>query len=139
MLEAYFHDRYLSEHFVLHFDFQCIFHLYLQIYYQSCLTCGNECNNNNESPATLVTLTAFRAYFHLRQLGAAGVGPSCGGGGGGGHKAAPLDNPDQRLCDDVGAFCRCEPSGINPLGVCGEVWGGMASPTDDVSLSLRCR
>jgi len=43
-----------------------------------------------------------RAFFHLRQLGA-GTGLSSTGGG---HQQPPLDNPDQRICDDVGAFCR---------------------------------
>ena len=40
-----------------------------------------------------------RSFFHLRQLG--------GHAGGG---AAALDNPDQRICDDVGAFCRSSTS-----------------------------
>ncbi len=44
----------------------------------------------------------YRAYFHLRQQQGQGDG-------GARSSSAPaseaIDNPDQRICDDVGSFC----------------------------------
>ena len=56
-------------------------------------------NPNQRIPPSLSLSILFRSFFHLRQLG--------GHAGGG---AAALDNPDQRICDDVGAFCRSSTS-----------------------------
>eukprot|EP00955_Chlamydomonas_euryale_P038414 351099-Chlamydomonas_euryale.AAC.2 len=65
-----------------------------------------------QTPQLPPTFAFRRNYFELKQrsLGVTSAPRDSGGFGGfgavGGASGGGVDNPDQRICDDVGAFCR---------------------------------